>query len=91
MGSMNNRWGEVNEVNKQRWDEAKTAVMERASEPCKYKFSLDTNPDTHLLAEMLRAEFKDVMDADVGVDLDAESRAKLAWYRVAERAKELRA
>lgn len=56
-----------------------------------YKFSLDTNPDTQLLAEMLRAEFQDVMGADLGVDLDLESRTQLAFYRVAERAKELRA
>lgn len=73
------------------WDEAKAAVLERSSEPCKYKFSTDVNPDTHLLAEMLRAEFQNVMDADVGVALDLETRASLAWYRVAERAKELRA
>ena len=56
-----------------------------------YKFSLDTNPDTQLLAEMLRAEFQDVMGADLGVELDLESRTQLAFYRVAERAKELRA
>jgi hypothetical protein len=76
-----------------RWDEAKAAVLERSNEPCKYKLSLDvnSNPDTWLLAEMLRDEFQNVMAADVGVELEVESRAKLAWYRVAERAKELRA
>jgi hypothetical protein len=59
----------------------------------KYRLTLDLNrnPDTELLAAMLRAEFEEMMGADVGVELDADSRASLVWYRVAERAKELRA
>jgi hypothetical protein len=56
-----------------------------------YRFTTEVNPDTELLAEMLRVEFQNVMDADLGVELDLDSRATLAWYRVAERAKELRA
>lgn len=57
----------------------------------RFKFSTDVNPDTWLLAEHLRAAFQEAMDADVGIAIDLESRATLAWYRVAERAKELRA
>lgn len=57
----------------------------------RYQFSTDVNPDTYLLADHLRAAFQEAMDAEVGIELDPESRATLAWYRVAERAKELRA
>lgn len=77
-----------------KWDEAKAAVMDRAGKPCKYELALDMSPeadDTRLLAAHLAAEFDAVMAADVGVELDDQSRATLAWYRVAERAKELRA
>lgn len=56
-----------------------------------YKFTTDVNPDTELLAEMLQAEYRNVLAADLGADLDHTTRLKLAWYRVAERAKELRA
>lgn len=57
----------------------------------RFKFSLDTDPDTHLLAEMLQQTFEEVIHADLVADLGPDSQAKLAWYRVAERAKELRA
>jgi hypothetical protein len=53
-----------------------------------------TNPDTQLLAEHLRAAYEEVLleqirVSDPGHALD-DARAA-AWYRVAERAKELRA
>lgn len=63
----------------------------------KYQFTFgDQNPDTQLLAAMLRAEYEAVLASDlmqrlVAEGLDEESVATLVWYRIAERAKELRA
>lgn len=56
-----------------------------------YKFTTDVNPDTELLGEMLRDEFRNVMNCNLTAMLDRESLETLAWYRVAARAKELRA
>lgn len=62
-----------------------------------YKFTLgDLNPDTELLAAMLHAEYEAVLASDlvtglVEGGLGQESVDKLVWYRIAERAKELRA
>jgi hypothetical protein len=56
-----------------------------------FKFTTDVNPDTELLAAMLQQAHQEVLDAELVAELDDASRQKLAWYRVAERAKELRA
>lgn len=47
------------------------------------------NPDTELLASMLSQAYAEVLMERLPVLDDAAYRA--AWYRVAERAKELRA
>ena len=55
-----------------------------------YEFTTNVNPDTELLAEMLQAEYQNVLASDTAL-VDKRTLLKLAWYRVAERAKELRA
>jgi hypothetical protein len=56
-----------------------------------YKFTTEVDPDTGLLAEMLQAEYRSVMESELLSGVGAASAMTLAWYRVAERAKELRA
>lgn len=64
-----------------------------------YQFTLDArDPDTELLASMLHAEYDATLSSEpmkilieAGLSVDGDAIATLIWYRIAERAKELRA